>query len=70
MYCPKCNSKKIHQINSRMYPADINKRMRKYECLSCGFRFSTKETVVEDNSWDRIGYKNQLKIQRSREEKK
>lgn len=70
MYCPKCGNRKVSQINSRMYPADINARMRKYECLSCGFRFSTKESVVKDDGWDRIAYKNGVKIQREKEKEK
>lgn len=69
MYCPKCKGRKVHQINSRMFPSDMNYRMRKYECLSCGFRFSTKESVIEDNGWDRIAYKNGLKIKRDKEQK-
>lgn len=70
MYCPKCNGRKIHRISMSRYPIDVNQIKRKYECMSCGFRFITKESVVNDKGWDRLSYKNELKIQREKEQKK
>lgn len=56
MYCPRCKSRKTNQIKSVMRTSDINKRCRRYECLDCGFIFSTIETVkeYEDKEVDRL----------------
>lgn len=48
MYCPKCSSHSIHRVTYRVSPLDSNVKIRKFECLDCGFRFSTKEVITED----------------------
>lgn len=44
MICPKCKSDQTTVIDSRQFKAY---RRRRYECLMCGERFTTKETVYE-----------------------
>lgn len=49
MRCPECGSDKCYCIDSR--PADNGRRRRRYECLDCKGRFTTKELYdfdVED----------------------
>lgn len=41
MICPKCNSTQTSCKDSRLHNTF---RRRRYECLSCGARFSTKES--------------------------
>lgn len=70
MYCPKCNSHDIHRVSYRVSPVDENLKIRKYECLSCGVRFSTKESVIKgNNGWDRIAYKNGIKLKEKKNDK-
>lgn len=50
MKCPNCNSSKTHVTDSRMVGYA---RRRRYECLSCGRRFSTRELVVKETTQKR-----------------
>lgn len=43
--CPKCGGK-IKTIDSRIVES-INAQFRKKECLDCGCRFKTLESIVE-----------------------
>lgn len=49
MICPNCNSDQTAVTNSRQKKTH---RRRRYECLNCGERFTTKETVVEEREED------------------
>lgn len=44
MHCPKCE-KDTRIIDTRARK-EINQRHRRHECLSCGFRFATKEVLM------------------------
>ena len=75
MYCPKCKEYGTKVIDSRMYPGEVNKRWRKHECPNCGYRFYTTESVSDDThlpelQFDRIAYRNGLKIKREKEKEK
>ena len=41
--CPRCGSRRSHVRQTRRVLAGVVKRRR--ECLSCGVRFSTSETI-------------------------
>lgn len=43
LHCPACGKRSLKTINSR--PTAGGTRRRK-ECTSCGFRFSTIETLI------------------------
>ena len=43
MNCSKCNHKKSKVLESRKADDSIRRRR---ECLNCGFRFTTQESVV------------------------
>ena len=43
MRCPACDSEKSRIIDTR--PIAFSRRRRRYECLSCGFRFNSIEYV-------------------------
>lgn len=47
--CPKCGGK-VKTIDSRMIK-NINTQFRKKECLDCGCRFKTLESIVEGSSY-------------------
>jgi transcriptional regulator NrdR family protein len=47
MICPNCKSDQTAVIDSRQFKAY---RRRRYKCLECGERFTTKEVVVEVNN--------------------
>ena len=44
MNCPKCRSNQVIVIDSTKY---TNRVKRRRECLTCGFRFNTIETIGE-----------------------
>lgn len=44
MYCPVCSNKDTKVVDSRM-TVDRTGIRRRRECLKCGFRFSTIETI-------------------------
>lgn len=44
MICPNCGSDNTTVYDSRQYP---DHRRRRYKCLNCGERFTTKEEVKE-----------------------
>lgn len=44
MNCPKCQSDQLIVIDSRPDPKSVKRRR---ECLACGFRFNTIETIDE-----------------------
>lgn len=69
MYCPKCSSHSIHRVTYRVSPLDSNVKIRKFECLDCGFRFSTKEVITEDEGWDRLAYKNRMELKEDKNDK-
>lgn len=69
MYCPKCNSHNIHRVTYRVSPLASNVKIRKFECLDCGFRFSTKESIMNDEGWDRLSYKNGMKLKEKKNDK-
>lgn len=48
MRCPKCTSIEDKVIDSRIVREGVNIRRRR-ECLECGHRFSTTETVVRED---------------------
>ncbi len=48
MRCPKCTSIEDKVIDSRI-ARDGNNTRRRRECLECGHRFTTSETLVRDN---------------------
>ena len=48
MRCPKCTSIEDKVIDSRI-ARDGNNTRRRRECLECGNRFTTTETLVRDN---------------------
>jgi len=48
MRCPKCTSIEDKVIDSRI-ARDGNTIRRRRECLECGHRFTTTETLVRDN---------------------
>ena len=48
MRCPKCTSIEDKVIDSRITREGNNTRRRR-ECLECGHRFTTTETLVRDN---------------------
>lgn len=47
--CPKCGGK-IKTIDSRIVES-INAQFRKKECLDCGCRFKTLESIVEGSAY-------------------
>lgn len=51
MYCPSCGKDQCKTVDSRMYPFGVNKRIRRYKCLMCGYRFKTMETLFEGSIW-------------------
>ena len=48
MRCPKCTSIEDKVIDSRI-ARDGNNTRRRRECLECGHRFTTSETLVRDS---------------------
>lgn len=48
MRCPKCTSIEDRVIDSRI-GKDGNNTRRRRECLECGYRFTTMETLVRDS---------------------
>lgn len=48
MRCPKCTSIEDKVIDSRI-ARDGNTIRRRRECLECGYRFTTTETLVRDS---------------------
>lgn len=44
MICPNCKSEQTKTIDSRQFDSY---RRRRYVCIECGERFTTKETLVE-----------------------
>ena len=46
MICPKCKSDNSKCIDSRQNDMKAY-RIRRYECMNCGGRFTTKEVVVD-----------------------
>nr|DAD57984.1 MAG TPA: dehydrogenase accessory protein [Caudoviricetes sp.] len=45
MTCPACDSRDLYCIDSRGMRG--NKRRRRHKCLSCDYRFSTVEIIVD-----------------------
>lgn len=43
MICPNCNSENTTVLATRQFPAY---RRRRYKCLECEARFTTKEWIV------------------------
>lgn len=47
MYCTKCGSFQVYVIDSR--DRGGNERRRRYECAECKNRFTTIESIVEND---------------------
>ena len=47
MHCPNCSEKKLKVIDIRNRELHANSLIRRRECTACGYRFNTKEVVVQ-----------------------
>lgn len=51
MKCPKCGSAEELKVTDTRYSTHKNAIKRRRICLKCGYRFSTLETVIQENLW-------------------
>ncbi|QMV49866.1 MAG: transcriptional regulator [Mu-like cryoconite phage AB09] len=51
MTCPKCEADT--QVVDSRYSVELKHTRRRRECLNCGARFSTYETILVPNNHDR-----------------
>lgn len=59
MICPKCGTASTSCIQTRQYPTY---RHRRYKCLYCNVKFSTREEIIEGSLTEKGEKNDEAKI--------